>query len=164
MRATLLLVLIVSGLGACTRAVGVGSPAVAANRIAEAVLRHVMDSEETGVAATGAAAVCVALGPVGARMDPDSLFLARFKDMQPPPRPWSECALDIQHGDRLTHVRTGEPAVGYTVERPRYVSARRVFVSVAYYVAALDAAGYVCEVAMHGSDWRVDSCKRRWIT
>ena len=150
---------------ACSSALGgIGSPARAATRISERVLTHMMTTGETGPASAGATTVCVALGAIRERTDPDPLFLGRFKDARPPVRAWSECALDVARGDRLVHVQSGDPAIGYTLEWPREVTTRRVFVGVAYYIAAADAAGYVCEVVLVGDeDWRVDSCKRLWI-
>lgn len=142
---------------------GIGSPTRAANRISERVLAHMMADDASGPAAAGAAAVCVALGPIRQRVDPDPLFLGRFKNAEPPVHAWSECALDVGRGDRLVHVSTGDPAIGYTIEWPPTVMARRVFIDVAYYIAALDAAGYVCEVVLDDDDWRVESCKRTWI-
>lgn len=155
------LILALGLLGCGGARAGIGSPARASIRISERVLAHMMAVHENGPAAD-AAVVCVALGPLRRRSDPDPLFLGRFKDARPPVRPWSECALDASRDDRLVHVMTGDSAIGYTIDWPASVTARRVYIGVAYYIAAVDAAGYVCEVVLD-DDWRVESCKRTWI-
>ena len=151
-------------LAACGSALGgVPSPLRAADHIAESVLEHMMAAPETAPAVAEVGTVCVALGPLRQRSDPDPLFIGRFKGASPPVRAWSECALDVGRGDRLVHVPTGDPAIGYTIDWPRAITTRRVFVGVAYYITALDAAGYVCEVALEDDAWQVESCKRTWL-
>ncbi|SRR6266550_332946 len=109
--------------------------------------------------------LCLAVGRLHSSDAPASV-LRVLADHHPRVRPASSCRPEIRGGlfTRLVDSASGESAWILTIIALSSRSGDTIAVHSSHYVAPLWAAGWVCDLARRGRDWRVVRCSMTWIS